>query len=403
MSDYKKYFLRSMGMSESQIKPSIDPDELEQGSEEDGISNDALKIGGDDVKEPFKGMGRDFALSPTAIATPVIGVSVRGSVTGGLPSGADQIGDISPGCMGGYEKIPISNVNSKVVDKTPSNSQINSSNPINRNPKTTDTVTHPHQVQNDVGEAPQAVTGASTDSDDTLTLKSAMPKGMDIDIAEGEDEDNNSNNPEFQEKDRDQFRKDRSSSPEGEDVRKHLGMNETFARHKQLMDNKLSLNESTCKCGDKGCKCKCKITDECKDCGCDKLNTSHDMKENVGASEPLVTNWKMDKEKGGMVKVSEAFERMRGLANLGERRVMSNGLWNGNITEEKWIQNATKDSTKGALHKDLGVPEDKKIPTEKLKSIKSMLHKKSKSGTLTPKELKLSRRVNAALNMRGEG
>ena len=57
----------------------------------------------------------------------------------------------------------------------------------------------------------------------------------------------------------------------------------------------------------------------------------------VGASEPFNTHWKMDKEKGGMVKVDE----------------------------EKWMQDLSKDAekkgTKGALHKDLGVPEDSQV------------------------------------------
>lgn len=34
---------------------------------------------------------------------------------------------------------------------------------------------------------------------------------------------------------------------------------------------------------------------------------------------------------------------------------------------EKWIQKALKPSTKGALHKTLGVPQGKKIPTAQLK------------------------------------
>jgi hypothetical protein len=131
-------------------------------------------------------MGGKEEISPTARPTPIIGVSVRGSVTGGLPSGADREKDISPSKLGGYEKIPVDAVNSKLIDKTPVNTQINSSTPINDSPKTTDGVTHPFQIQKDAGEEPQAVTGASTDSDDTLTLKSAMPNGISIDVAENE-------------------------------------------------------------------------------------------------------------------------------------------------------------------------------------------------------------------------
>jgi hypothetical protein len=45
-------------------------------------------------------------------------------------------------------------------------------------------------------------------------------------VKEDDDLDNNDKNPEFQEKDKDQFRKDRSNSPEGKEVRKSLGMDE---------------------------------------------------------------------------------------------------------------------------------------------------------------------------------
>lgn len=36
------------------------------------------------------------------------------------------------------------------------------------------------------------------------------------------------------------------------------------------------------------------------------------------------------------------------------------------IMSEKWIQKALPKSSKGKLHKKLGVPEDKKIPAKKL-------------------------------------
>jgi hypothetical protein len=35
---------------------------------------------------------------------------------------------------------------------------------------------------------------------------------------------------------------------------------------------------------------------------------------------------------------------------------------------EKWIQKALPKSSKNKLHKELGVPEDKKIPSKKIKS-----------------------------------
>lgn len=36
------------------------------------------------------------------------------------------------------------------------------------------------------------------------------------------------------------------------------------------------------------------------------------------------------------------------------------------MSKEKWIQKALPKSSKGKLHKELGVPEDKKIPAKKL-------------------------------------
>ena len=468
MTNYKNYLLRAMGVKEGQVKPSIvernafpgiDPDELEKGAEDEkeehGMDDeDAYKTATQHLKEPEQhhyysgmdkakrqGMLRDAlfgggALSPTAIPTPIIGMSVRGSSTGGFPSGVDQVNtDISPSNLGGYEKIPIETVNSKLIDKTPQNSEINqSSTPINDNPSTGKGVTHPHQIQRDAGEEPQAVTGASTDSDDTLTLKSAMPKGVSVDIAqegnneeEEEDEEYKSssgngnpnmesgmgtgmstvtegkhkagckcgfcaNKGKFGKKSDKEDKKEKKfvtldgdSVPESEIGKKNKkeeksekDLNETFARHLKLMKEKIEENTPD---------------------------------ENVGAEEPFATKWKMDKEKAGMVKLnenkeglvhlSEAFEKMQGLAGIGKVIVSSNGVWNKTVNEEKWMQDSSKPSTKGALHKDLGIPEDKKIPTEKLKSLQAMLHKKSEKGTLSDKELTLSRRVNAALNMRG--
>lgn len=217
MSEYKSFLLRQLGIRESQIKPStvdrdafpgIDPEELEAGTEDEkeehGMSPDKAKqtaaqhltapkqahyySGMEKAKDA--GMLKDASamnspmMSPTAIATPVIGIAVRGSVTGGLPSGKEMK---APGKLGGYEPIPTATQNSQLVDKTPANPAINSSQPIS-NGSEAGGDTHPHQVQNNDGEAPQNVTGASTDSDSALTLKSAMPQGMDIDVTEEEED-----------------------------------------------------------------------------------------------------------------------------------------------------------------------------------------------------------------------
>lgn len=40
----------------------------------------------------------------------------------------------------------------------------------------------------------------------------------------------------------------------------------------------------------------------------------------------------------------------------------------GRIKPERWIQGAVNPKKKGELHKDLGVPQDKKIPNSKLRA-----------------------------------
>jgi hypothetical protein len=210
MSDYTKHLARQLGIKESSIKPvdmdamDVDPEELEMGTKDETEHTDdptlAKKIALHHLKKhgdyysKLKGAGLDEKqpaaidriMSPTAIQTPVIGMTVRGSNTGGLPSGADQTG-ISPktptGRLGGYEPIPTAKTNSELVDKTPKNSTIDSSSPIAEEPPVDSGDEHPHQTQNNADEPPQAVTGASEEESE-LTLKSAMPQGIDVDVSE---------------------------------------------------------------------------------------------------------------------------------------------------------------------------------------------------------------------------
>ena len=67
--------------------------------------------------------------------------------------------------------------------------------------------------------------------------------------------------------------------------------------------------------------------------------------------------------------------------------------------DPNWIQDAKP--KKGLLHQKLGVPQDEKIPQQKLQSIKDRLHNKAEKGSLAPSELKLSREVNFAINAQG--
>jgi hypothetical protein len=67
--------------------------------------------------------------------------------------------------------------------------------------------------------------------------------------------------------------------------------------------------------------------------------------------------------------------------------------------DEKWIQGAIEKP--GSLRKKLGVKKDEKIPTEKLKDLKSKLHKKAEGDKkLSKSDSSLSKQVNLALNLK---
>lgn len=308
MNDYKKYLLRQMGLKEAQFIPSsllekdefpgIDPDELEKGKEDEKgehhMSDKKAELTAKQhlnapdqahyytglEKAKDAGMLKDqVGLSPTAMPTPIIAVGIRGSYSGGLPSGADQQGDISPTKVGGYDRVTPQNLNSKLVDKTPTNPEIQQSAPINDAPQTADGVTHPHQIQVTAHEEPQAATGASTDSDPTLKLKSAVPKGIDIDIAEqgAEEEEENKN-------------EDNNTA-----MIPSTSLSETFDRHKRLMRERLfGLEEGKCPCGCEGtCQCppdcKCRKNKngvcECATCGCGDPTDTHGMEPQDEATD----------------------------------------------------------------------------------------------------------------------
>lgn len=211
-SNYKSYLLSQLGIQEAKINP----DELEKSAKKEKEEHpqlsktDATLIAKQHLEKELQKEGQspqNFShaigiqedtqghinlsglMSPTAKRTPVIGMAVRGSSTGGFPSGMDQTG-ITPstptGRLGGYEPISKSTVNSKIVNKTPHNINIdNTAQPIDLHPQPIPEDPHPHQVQNNAGEDPQSVTGASTDGKDTpLKLKSAIP--MDIDIPDAD-------------------------------------------------------------------------------------------------------------------------------------------------------------------------------------------------------------------------
>ena len=237
-ANYKKYVMRQMGLTEAQFAPLPKKEAIEP------------------------------QISPTARPPTILALGIRGSTTGGLPSGADQMAkDISPTKVGGYDRVEPQKLNSKLVDKTPDNAELKQAAPINTHPSTGAGVTHPHQIQVTAHEEPQSVTGASTDSDPTLTLKSATPKGIEVDIP-GENE----------EPEQEVHNEDDNTA-----MIPATSLSETFARNKKLMRERLGLK--TCPCSDGECKCgpncKCKKTGvcECATCGCGDPHDKHGMNE----------------------------------------------------------------------------------------------------------------------------
>lgn len=67
------------------------------------------------------------------------------------------------------------------------------------------------------------------------------------------------------------------------------------------------------------------------------------------------------------------------------------------LSEEKWIQKAIE--RPGALHRHFGIPEDQKIPTEKIRAEKKKLDDKEER---TPAESKLLKQLNLALTLRSK-
>lgn len=492
MNDYKKYLMRQMGLKEAQFvpfvredeHPDIDPEVEREKDKEMGEHPQFSAKQARLVAKQHMGLTENPLMSPTAIPTPIIAVGIRGSSTGGLPSGADQQGqDLAPTKLGGYDRVSPEMLNSKLIDKTPKNPEIGQgSQPIVNNPSTGQGVTHPHQIQVTAGEEPQSTTGASTDSDPTLKLKSAMPKGIDIDITEKATED----------------------EPRQEEENPMIpvtSLSEVFAKHKKLMYEKIG----ACSCGHMkkecdckpGCKCGCNPVKECSTCGCGDPNDMHGMKEAIPApgseehdikygldrllnspeakfareidkqtKEPVAAammhhlktgeplkyipptmgaglneadkkarvcfhckqphpcacdkkdeedaklarkdpaayrkkfGMKIDKRSDLNESYTAPFQRMRAMAGIGPVVLGKDGQWvDTTITEESHPPGAAHPfNTHWKMDKEkAGFV---KVDEAKLNAVKAQLEKKSKRGTLSDKELLLTKRIQEALKRR---
>lgn len=172
MSKFKNSILRELGIKESSLPQSAVREDAFPGIDPENQ---------DDSMEP-QPTDREKMMSPTAKSHQVLAVSVRGSTTGGLPTGKNM----SRGRLGGYEPISNAKENSLVVNKTPDSKLIKSPAPIANDggTETTPAAEHPHQTQTADGEPPQAVTGASQEDDTSLKLKANLPQGIDVNVAE---------------------------------------------------------------------------------------------------------------------------------------------------------------------------------------------------------------------------
>jgi hypothetical protein len=187
MSKFKNSILTELGIKESSLPqsavredafPGIDPENQDDSMEQ----------------EPS---ARDRMMSPTAKSHQVLAVAVRGSNTGGLPSG----NNMSRGKLGGYEPISNAKENSLVVNKTPDSKVIASPAPIANDggAESTPAEEHPHQTQTATDEPPQAVTGASQEDNTSLKLTANLPKGIDVDVSEENHENGEESKEEMQE------------------------------------------------------------------------------------------------------------------------------------------------------------------------------------------------------------
>jgi hypothetical protein len=148
-------------------------------------------------------------------------------------------------------------------------------------------------------------------------------------VDEGEDEDNQKDNPEFKEKDEKQFRKDRSASKAGDDVRAELDKDKKVEEQQRIDESYTTPFQRMRSLAGVG----------------NMILTSNGLFENKndpGANKPFNTNWKMDKEKAGFVKIDE----------------------------------------------------------EKLNKVRASLERKSKRGTLSDKELDLAKKLDEVLKRR---
>jgi hypothetical protein len=294
MSNYKSYFLRQLGIKESQFAKStvndpynnIDPDELENGTDEEGdehgFSPDiAKKTALDHLTAPKQGhyysgvekakdqgmlkeKGAFGNISPTARQPSVLAINVRGTPGGNMPTSLSMpsapvkrevsgVNVNNRAALGGFELINKKVPNSTVVDSTPQNNDISSAGPISDEEDKTPSEDHPAQIQNLNGDSPQSLTGTSDDIDDFISrplgnddigigvnneLESEFPVDCDDELEVTDDELEGPENELGSE-----LEQGEENEEEEEEEEFLSTLDETFKKHSRLMRSKLRLDE----------------------------------------------------------------------------------------------------------------------------------------------------------------
>ena len=173
-------------------------------------------------------------------------------------------------------------------------------------------------------------------------------------------------------------------------------LSEVFERHKKLMYEKIGAcscghmkNECDCK---PDCKCGCnKKVEECATCGCGDPSDTHGIpKEEEEEEEKKELN----------ESYAPPFSRMRGLAGLGKIVLASNGNWTDTTVKENIHPPGASHPFNTNWKMDKERAGYVKMDEAKLNQIKSQLDKKSKRGTLSDKEFLLAKRLNEVLKKR---
>lgn len=400
------------------------------------------------------------AMSPQILGIAVRGSVTGGLPSGGMPSMgptsltpsdtaiAPEGAGVDPkskAALGGLELVSKQTPNSTVVDGTPQNQMISSAGPIADIVPPTPADEHPSQVQQVDGEPVQALTGTSADREAPMGEKPEPEKfevdredeeeygAIDIDVPKGEGEEQEGeeeddmklsnvlkegkhkagcqcgfckNKGSFgkkkdkaKDKDEGEEKDEKADSKKEKSKKKPFGtgLDEVFARHKKLMEDKLGLKED--------------FTDDelWKDlhpelpvdpyaandarerglAGCTPMGSPAHAHKTV---EPILPDPYTGEKDKYAESYSPAFEKMRGLAGISKDRVLSsNGLWE-NKTNECVPCGCDKPNTEHPK-------KTKKLTTEQLRKLQERFGKK---GQLTEQEQAVSTMITSALKARGE-